>query len=149
MILFYAIGCGTPHEDLDLLEFTKKTAPDGIAHDDGDKHGLSRRGGTSRKRAREDAANAAVLGKSNEIMSGLSKTLSEIGTSLSRRKNVSNHFDDSIAKRARDLSSLVLEVNKLYTSLEDARATKTPEGIILLISKSIDDMMTAIAKIQS
>ncbi len=101
------------------------------------------RGGTSRKRAREHAANAYVLDESNEIMTGLRRTPSAIGTSLSRQTNV-NHYDDT-----RDFSSLVLEVHKLYIALDDARATKRPEDLILLISKSIHDMMTAIAKIQS
>ncbi len=118
-------------------------------YDDGDENGLGRRGGISRKRAREDAANAVALEKSNEIMSGLNRTLSEIGTSLSRQTVESRHYDDSTAKRARDLSSLVLEINKLYTALEDARATSQPESFIRPITKSMDDMMTAINEIQS
>jgi hypothetical protein len=33
-ILFIALRCGTPDEDADALNFSKKTAPKGVAYDD-------------------------------------------------------------------------------------------------------------------
>lgn len=51
MIMFYALRCGTAYEDLELIEFTEKTAPDGVAFDDGEDGVVSeRRGGCGRKR---------------------------------------------------------------------------------------------------
>jgi hypothetical protein len=59
LILFIAMKCGTPDEDVDALDFTKKLAPDGIGFDDLDR-GSSQEDGTSERPAKRSRYSAST-----------------------------------------------------------------------------------------
>jgi hypothetical protein len=58
-ILFIALRCGTPEEDTDVLNFSRKTAPMGVGYDDlnttdsDEEYGTTARRATKRQRGNE------------------------------------------------------------------------------------------------
>ncbi len=79
--MFYALGCGTKGEDTDLLTFSSKLVPDGLAYDDDDDTASSALGGSAwkkRKIAAEQVSHTEArekkLGELSNALVALSST---------------------------------------------------------------------------
>lgn len=135
LLMFYALKCGTPEEDADLLEFTLKTCARGVAYDDDEQTLQENRrrqaGGSSRRRQRIEDAEAATLAEGNAI---LREGISAVVQSLSARPN---RYDASNAKRAKDVASLTKDLVSLHDLLEASQTAGKPVEIVRRIERSI------------
>lgn len=144
LITFFALLCGTPDADTDLLDFTLKTAPGGVAYNDDDDsvdvH--SRLCGSARKRKRQEEAETAALVEVNSI---LKEGMSTVVHSLSSRMAT---YDASKAEKAKDVASLTKELVSLYDLLDSAKRTGKPILLVQRIQMSIDETMKALNEIE-
>lgn len=114
LITFHALRRSTPDADTDLLGFTMKTVPGGVSYDDnyGDENAERRLNGSSRKNHRmEEPDNAALITANNILKDGMSAVVQ----SLTAR---SAKYDDSAAKRAKDVAALTKELVGLHDLLD-------------------------------
>ncbi len=146
LMTFFALRCGTPEADVDPLDFTIKLAPEGVAYDDDDAEHCTtdepRRGGSARKRKKMEDAEAALLKDGNSI---LKDGMSAVVQSLTARAPV---YDDSTAKKAKDVAALTKELSDLYSLLESAQSSGKPSALIARITRSIFTTNVALTKIE-
>ena len=144
MILFFALQCGTPQEDVELIEFTKKTAHRAVSYDDGqDDAAQIRRGGVSRKRSRLAEAELVALQEGNTALKEMKDAL------LNLRPSKEAMYCESKAKRARDVMTLTLELTKLYDAYEAACEKKKPAALISRLQRSIATTECYITELES
>eukprot|EP00171_Calliarthron_tuberculosum_P022751 IDg22751t1 len=143
---FFALRCGTPKADVDLLDFTMKLALEGVAYDDDDaEDGTAdeqHRGGSARKRKQLEDAEVALLKDGNSI---LKDGMSAVVQSLTARTLV---YDDSTAKKAKNVAALTKELSDLYSLLESAQDSGRPPALIARIARSIFTTNAALTKIE-
>eukprot|EP00171_Calliarthron_tuberculosum_P015036 IDg15036t1 len=134
LITFYALRCGTPDVDTDLLNFTLKTIPRDVRYDDNEVD-LSReaeyRGGNVQKKQRTAESEFSAIETRNAI---LKDGMSAIMQTLAPRQEV---YYEPTAKQAKDIAALTKDLNELYILLEDARRKNMLQALIDRIARSV------------
>ncbi len=124
--MFYAMRCGTAEEDVDVLNFTCKLAPDGAGYDDGDDNGgLPAVGGSARKKRKAYEELQEASKKRTEDLKDLTKSVMEYISSTSRGTSgdqnlgcVSSDTSAALMQRLHVLTKERAELQKLDTTDE-------------------------------
>lgn len=151
-ILFYALRCGTPEEDTDILNFTMKLAPHEMGYDDGEQCGSSMRGGAQRKKRKLLEEARAVSIARDERMNSLTEALvGYLSNSQRSAGDIPTRTDATSAAGTTDTSStlrVLADLTKQRSDLlsngtsDDSVSAKTVE----LLTKQICILQTQISE---